>query len=419
MHCTLSLSFCIALTFLMGCEPMPTQDWRTDSELLRSIDLDNPQPEDVPALVALFEEHSFYICEAANRALVRIGEQAIPQLVDKLRPSEPRRVKSTLLRTFEEIGPSAIPFLVEALDDDGFDHFYILHALGKINPTTQEVVSALVDALDGEFVIVALYALGHLGDRGYPAYPELRAAVPAIFALLRDKNARVRTEAAFSLWRVDNDAARRAGVAGHGLTAPELPPLRDDPELLRRIDFDRPRPEHVSALLQMFDDHSHRSFLRASDSLIALGEPTIVPLVEAMRFDRPLLVRLRAAEVLRRLGPGVVSVVASAIEKDDVTRENRYDVPRLVYAVGTIEPLTSQALVLLLDTAKRFEAREFLDLLGWHGHEAREAVPALIPLLAHRRLLVRSAAASALWNIDREAARAAGLEGPRPPSTDR
>ena len=107
------------------------------------------------------------------------------------------------------------------------------------------------------------------------------------------------------------------------------------------------------------------------------------------------------------------------METDNVTRDNRYDVTRLVYAVGTIQPLTSETLVLLLDTVKRFEAwEEPLDLLGWHGQEAWEAVPALIALLEHRRLLVRSAAARALWNIDRAAARAAGLEGPRPPSTD-
>jgi hypothetical protein len=175
---------------------------------------------------------------------------------------------------------------------------------------------------------------------------------------------------------------------------------------MRSIDFDRPRAEHATLLIQLFEDHSHQVYVRASEALIAIGQPAAQPLVEAMRLDQPLVTRVRAADVLRRLGEAAVPAVAPAL------RDGRYDIPRLAYAVGTTRPLTSEVLGLLLGTVKQFENWEALLWLRWHGADARAAIPALVSLLDHPNDRVRSASASALWSIDREAAQEAGIDVP-------
>ena len=48
--------------------------------------------------------------------------------------------------------------------------------------------------------------------------------------------------------------------------------------------------------------------------------------------------------------------------------------------------------------------------LGWYGAEARQAVPALVPLLSDPCVLARDTAAYALKQIDPEAAAKAGVK---------
>jgi HEAT repeat protein len=402
--------FSIVLTSFMGCDSPPPRQWLMDSELLGSIDFNNPRPEHAPALVAVFDEHAFHICEAAMETLVKIGDPAIPALVDKLRLSvtlpekaKPRRSQNWraqrfVVRTFERIGPRAIPTLLQALNDQAFDHARIIVCLGYIYPTTPEAVSALSNALHGPFALTAAGALIKLGQAAGATSPELRAAVPALMAVPSHREARTRSFARAALSAIDSRTAREVGS--------DLPSFRDDSTLMRSIDFDRPRAEHATLLIQLFEDHSHQVYVRASEALIAMGHSAAEPLVEAMRLDMPLVTRVRAAAVLRRLGEAAVPAVAPAL------RDGRYDIPRLAYAVGTTRPLTSEVLGLLLGTVKQFENWEALLWLRWHGTEAREAIPALVSLLDHHNDRVRSASASALWNIDREVAQEAGIDVP-------
>ena len=404
--------FCIVLASFLGCDsPPPPRQWLTDSQLLGSIDFNNPRPEDAPALVAVFDEHAFHICEAAMKALVKIGDPAVPALLDRFRLSvilpeeaKPRRSQNwraerLVIDTFERIGPRAIPALLQALNDQAFDHARIIVCLGYIYPTTPEAVLALSNALHGPFALTAAGALIKLGQAAGATNPELRAAVPALMAVPSHREARTRSFARAALSAIDSRTAREE-------LGSDLPSFRDDSTLMRSIDFDRPRAEHATLLIRLFEDHSHQVYVRASEALIAMGHSGAEPLVEAMRLDQPLVTRVRAADVLRRMGEAAVPAAAPAL------RDGRYDIPRLAYAIGTTRPLTSEVLELLLGTVKQFENRESLLWLRWHGADAREAIPALVSLLDHPNDRVRSASASALWNIDREAAQKAGIDVP-------
>jgi HEAT repeat protein len=62
-------------------------------------------------------------------------------------------------------------------------------------------------AIDPEFREAAASELGNLGRQA-------RSAVPNLSEALKDKNEKVRRSAAHSLWIIDQEAARAAGVFG-------------------------------------------------------------------------------------------------------------------------------------------------------------------------------------------------------------
>lgn len=89
--------------------------------------------------------------EAAAVALSRIGEPAVPALIDALRSPNPE-MRMQAADTLARIGPGAsqaVPSLTELLDDEDVRvRKSAARALGQIGPKAAEAVPSLMRALD-------------------------------------------------------------------------------------------------------------------------------------------------------------------------------------------------------------------------------------------------------------------------------
>ena len=140
--------------------------------------LGNMGPAAAPAVPALFECYVDHCNDYMNFAPVvtlgKIGEPAIEYLVDRLGEEKVRR---DALEILEDIGPpagSAVPALVDLLEDGGDDQRAILRALASIEAPASIVVPAIVDLLEaGEDLMWMADSLAGYGADAAPAVPLL------------------------------------------------------------------------------------------------------------------------------------------------------------------------------------------------------------------------------------------------------
>jgi HEAT repeat protein len=113
---------------------------------------------------------------------------------------------------FGMVGPeakAAVPSLLQGLFDtnDQVRHMS-LWSLGRIHASREQVVPALVKALDDPVLMNRITAVNALASYG----PDAKAAVPQLMELLKNENVSIAAEAATSLKAIDPEAAVKAGV---------------------------------------------------------------------------------------------------------------------------------------------------------------------------------------------------------------
>ena len=157
--------------------------------------------------------------------LLGLARQASPAPPDetaaplKALKDENRQVRLRAVRDLGNLGTagkSAVPALSAAMKNDIHPHVRIQAALAlaQIGPPA---VPALIEALADEEPWVRAQAAHALGTIGSPA----RDAVPALTQALKDPQANVRSKAAFALGEIGPDA---------GAAAPELAQALQDTE---------------------------------------------------------------------------------------------------------------------------------------------------------------------------------------------
>jgi HEAT repeat protein len=119
----------------------------------------------------------------ANLALIRVGEPAVPAVLELLASSDPR-LRSLALSTLWGMGEkakTAVPTLAEALSDpDPEIRIGAAMALANMGPAAEAGVAALVKALgDGDNRVrqTAVKALGNIGPAAREAVPVISRAV--------------------------------------------------------------------------------------------------------------------------------------------------------------------------------------------------------------------------------------------------
>ncbi|MBD3367001.1 MAG: hypothetical protein GF405_02355 [Candidatus Eisenbacteria bacterium] len=208
------------------------------------------------------------LLEPARRLLVRRQEESIPYLVTQLDTDQPRE-RIALENLFVRIGEDAVPALIEALEEEALRDdttrgarlaAYVLARIGD-----EAAVRPLIDQSGhGQWKMRSSVAdaLGHLGGP---------RAADALVGLLQD----------------DDDSVRKAAAAGLDRIA------RDGPDVVRRHAED--------ALLEALDDEFYGVRFAASDALGRLGDE-LVPQLSRLAAEGAGRTRLLAVRSLGRIG---------------------------------------------------------------------------------------------------------------------
>lgn len=234
----------------------------------------------VPALTAMLSDASPPVREAAVRALVRAGDSAVPRLLDTASSADPRTRRG-------------------AVD-----------ALAGIGRPVAEVVAVLVACLTDEAEDVRAGAATGLGKIGLPA------VAPLITALDSDDR-EFRKAAMWALSEIGHDA-------------------RDSvPSLIRAFEQD--------------DDEIHDAAVSALAKIATADElpEGIVPeLLRMLTGSRPVLA-FRAADRLAEIGPAVMPELLKIVKEGQ-----HRDSWRAIYALGGMGSAAQSAVPVVLDQAR-------------------------------------------------------------------
>jgi HEAT repeat protein len=139
--------------------------------------------DDVPALIQDLKGPDREKSGRANLALIRVGEPAVPAILELVQGSDPR-LRSVALATIWGMGErakSAAPVLGETLSDpDPEIRNAAAMALENMGPAAAAAVPALIKALsDGDNRVrqTAVKALGNVGPAAREAVPVISRAV--------------------------------------------------------------------------------------------------------------------------------------------------------------------------------------------------------------------------------------------------
>jgi HEAT repeat protein len=138
-----------------------------------------PPAPDVHQLITQLKSSDRGQSGEASLALIRIGEPAVPPLVEMLQSEDPRlrKTAATTLYGFGAKGRAAVPALAPLLEDpDRSLRLSAAMALDNMGPAAAEAVPALIHALgdrDGEVRQWSAKALGHIGPAAASAIPAL------------------------------------------------------------------------------------------------------------------------------------------------------------------------------------------------------------------------------------------------------
>lgn len=139
------------------------------------------------------------LVEPAKKELIEMGEKAVPQMITKLK-TEDARERHTVEYIFKEIGDTAIPYLIEALDTDNLYQLRLASScLGKIgNDRATEHLLKLFTHTEHTVRSSAATAIGNIGDT---------TAVDEVIEILADETETVRKSAAVALGKIGHPSA--------------------------------------------------------------------------------------------------------------------------------------------------------------------------------------------------------------------
>ena len=184
------------------------------------------------------EERYRDLVEPSKKALIEMGQDAVPYLIEKLGTQDAREIL-TLIEILGRIGEPAVLPLIEVLKSDNKDKVKTAsRILGDIkNKRAVQPLSDLLSNSDYNIRANACASLGKIGDT---------TVLNEVMSLLNDSVEVVRKSAAVSLGDLNN-------------------------------------PRAIDALIKALKDRHFSVRLTASNSLVRLGKPAVDPLLQVLK----------------------------------------------------------------------------------------------------------------------------------------
>lgn len=339
---------------------------------LLTIEPGNEQAEAViDALVARFSDPIENVVDMSVEGITRFGPKsavAVRPLMEVFRAKGPSiGVAAEALGALGPIAEPAVPMLIEASrDEEPAVRRQAIHALGLIGPQVQGVELALQAAMaDIDYYVRSetSEALARIGQR----------EVPDLIKAMGSPNCLIRSSAA--------DALRRIGPEASSAAPALVSCLRDDDEVM---------PDEMGLPLITL-------------ALQAIGAPAVPSLSEALGHE-DRRIRLRAVEVLARIGPPGFSAadrLSDLAARDPDPEVRRY----AAFASAALRPNSPQNVAFLAevygaelreaDTRFHQMVRVNAGSLGASG--TKEALTALIEILKRLDVNDRSGHHTVEW----------------------
>ena len=196
------------------------------------------------------------LAEPSKKALIDMGEEAVPYLLDKL-DTQSAREKWTLIDIVSKIGEPAVMPLIESLKSDNKDEVKLAsRILGDIKD--KRAVNPLIELLDKEDFNTRSYAcesLGKIGDT---------TAFTRVSSCLKDSVEVVRKSAAVALGKIKDSRA-------------------------------------ISHLIEGLSDPHFSVRMSSASALVEIGEPSVKPLIELLSLSTNAIAIHLAIESLGKL----------------------------------------------------------------------------------------------------------------------
>jgi HEAT repeat protein len=391
----------------------------------------------VPLLVDRLSDEDKLVVRSAASALGDVGSDAdlvLPEL-QKLLADDSASVRAIALSALMEFGPLAnktIPAVCQMINDDStIVRAAAARALGQIGLGSQQAVQALMDAIDdshGGVTIPAANSLSQLGATAVPALerlldkpeyrdlavtvlgeigPAAKTAVPALVALLKSEDEKLRRESFIALATIGPAAT---------FAVPELLKILRDPDaglsrggaayVLGHIG----EPSCVPVLKKILNasPNTDPQVLRAAAwSLVMLqpensqNGPIVLPyLTEALSSERPLA-RKEALVAIGKLGDGGQPAAGALMQlaQNDLDTLVRSEA---LHALGMLPKISDEAMpiaIVALDDHDPHVRNSARVLLGKMGTRARVAAARLKTGTREGATMDRTVAAWALARV--------------------
>lgn len=330
------------------------------------------------------------------------AKEAVPPLLDMLRDKELGSLfEAVVPSTLAGIGPPAVPALGTALKDpQPIVRRVAAFALRLIGPGAKEAMPALIAALDDEQAMVRMQAASALGAIG----PDARASVTKLGMLVeKDKDVRVRIEAAVASWRVTNEAPPAVAALIAALKEKDVTVRQSAAQGLGLIGA--PAAEALPLLREAIKERDVGLRREAAFAISQFGDQARsaqAPIRMALE-DRDAGVRWWGAMAAlnidltdRTASTGILDAVEDISGRLAATGRSSEAVTTALRP-GAVKPLVKA--LNRKDVRLRQEACRMLGILG---PEAREAVPALLAALKDDDEVLRRRASDALSRLGQE-----------------
>jgi HEAT repeat protein len=300
------LIFTVLIVFIQGCNPIRKYENQKDIESL-ILELDYNKDG-----------------TSAKEALVRIGEPAIPFLIEALEKYN-RKIQQISAEILIEIGVPAVKQLIDELDDDNSEisqRILVVRILGEIGDkrAVEPLIARLTDDND-EIRQLSASMLGELGNE--------QAIEPLLEALIAG-----RISEDIIIKAIDNigwQPNTSKGAAYYWVAKDKITNAADLGSVA------------VEPLIKKLESENEERYEKAkcTDALVEIGEPAIPFLIEALKKNNTKIQQI-SAEILIEIGDPAVKHLIDELDDDNSEITQRIYVVRILGEIGdkrAVEPL--------------------------------------------------------------------------------